>query len=215
MKLSGLKGSINRRRGITVMEALAWFALFASFLMVAYPTLRGLSSEARAVHNNASDIIRVMRAGERWRQDIREAVRPPQITQSSALNLQNPPIVQTIVKEESLGGVTDLDGVTESLQFLSNPKPERIQITYLQIVKSSHTIWYAFREGSVYRKAGRQPDHWEVVLEKNVASSTMASESRGETVVWRWELELKTTREAALTHPLFSFLSVPQKDQSP
>ena len=209
MKLSDLNESINRRRGVTAMETLAWMALFASFLMIAYPTLRGLSSEARAVHNNASDIIRVMRAGERWRQDVREAVRPPQITQSAT------PMEQTIEQEEDSGIVTDLeDTETESIQFLPNPNPERIQITYLKIVKSSKTIWYAFRQGKVYRQDSLSPTHWEAVLGR-VADSSRTSEMRGETIAWRWEVELKTTREAALTHPLFSFLSVPPKDQSP
>ena len=183
MNLSGPRKSIKDQRGITFVELLAYMILFAAFLAFAYRVVHVNASESRAIHNNASDIIRVIKAGERWRQDIREAVSLPQVTQSS----------------------------------LSNPQKaaEKIQVTYLQIVKSSHTIWYAFREGSVYRKDGRQPDHWAVVLEETAASSTMTSERRGQTVAWRWELELKATREAALTRPLFSFISVPRNVQSP
>ena len=183
MKLSGTRKSINRLRGITYVELLAYMILFAAFLAFAYRVVHVNASESRAIHNNASDIIRVTKAGERWRQDIREAVRSPQVTQS----------------------------------FLPNPQTaaEKIQITYLQIVKSSHTIWYAFREGSVYRKDSRQPDHWEVVLEENAAISTMASELRGQTVVWRWELALKTKYQDVLTRPIFSFLAVPRKAQKP
>ncbi len=183
MKLSGTRKSIKGQRGITIIELLAYMILFTAFLAFAYRVVHVNASESRAIHNNASDIIRVTKAGERWRQDIREAVRSPQVTQS----------------------------------FLPNPQTaaEKIQITYLQIVKSSHTIWYAFREGSLYRGNDRQSDHWEVVLEENAASSTMTSELRGQTVVWRWELELKVTREAALTRPLFSFLAVPGKEQKP
>ncbi len=183
MKLSGTRKSINRLRGITYVELLAYMILFAAFLAFAYRVVHVNASESRAIHNNASDIIRVTKAGERWRQDIRESVSLPQVVQSS----------------------------------LSNPQHEavKIQVTALQIVKPSQTIWYAFHEGSVYRRDSRLSDHWGVILEENVASSTMTSEQRGGVVAWRWELELKVTREAALTRPLFSFLAVPGKKQKP
>ena len=183
MKLSESKKSIKNQRGITYIELLAYFALFAAFLTFAYRAVTASSRGVGALQNNAYDIIRVTKAGERWRQDIRESVSLPQVTQSS----------------------------------LSNPQGEaiKIQITALQIVKPSRTIWYAFHEGGVYRKDSRLPDHWEVVLEENVAASAMTSELRGKTAVWRWELELKTTREAALTRPVFSFISVPGKGQKP
>ena len=183
MKLSGTRKSIKGQRGITFVELLAYMILFTAFLTFAYRVVHVNASESRAIHNNASDIIRVTRAGERWRQDIREAVSFPKVIQSSIPDPQN--------------------------------AAEKIQIIYLQIVKSSHVISYAFREGSVYRGDSRQPGHWEVIFEEKAVSSTMASESRGDTSIWRWELELKTTREAALTRPLFSFISVPRNVKSP
>ena len=88
MKLSGTRKSIKGQRGITIIELLAYMILFTAFLAFAYRVVHVNASESRAIHNNASDIIRVTKAGERWRQDIREAVRSPQVTQSSLPNPQ-------------------------------------------------------------------------------------------------------------------------------
>jgi len=183
MNLSGTRKSIKDQRGISFVELLAYMILFAAFLAFTYRVVHVNSSEARAIHNNASDIIRVTRAGERWRQDIREAVSFPKVIKSSIPDPQN--------------------------------AAGKIQIIYLQIVKSSHVISYAFREGSVYRGDSRQPGHWEVIFEEKAVSSTMASESRGDTSIWRWELELKTKYQDVLTRPIFSFLAVPRKGQKP
>ena len=183
MKLSESKNSVKDQRGIMYVELLAYFALFAAFLAFTYRVVNANSRAIVAIQNNAYEIIRVTKAGERWRKDVREAVKSPHVIQTALPNPAEP--------------------------------ADTIQITALQIDKSSGSVWYAFNEGSVYRKDSRQPGHWEVVLEETAASSTMASERRWQTVVWRWELELKTTRQDALTQPIFSFLSVSRKVQSP
>ena len=210
MKLCGLKKSISRQRGITIMEMLAYIILCAGFLTLAYRTVTVSSQEIIALHDNAYDIIRVTKAGERWRQDIREAVSSP-VTQSQELD--SPPRAEQITRED---GVEGFDGnpIPEILPLIPETQTERIQITYLIIEKASKTIWYAFRQGKVYRQDSLLPDNWELIL-KDVATSNMASESRGEAAAWRWELELKTARQDTLTRPLFSFLAVPRKAQKP
>tara|TARA_B100001971_G_C18197556_1_gene542460 strand:+ start:880 stop:1512 length:633 start_codon:yes stop_codon:yes gene_type:complete len=210
MKLCGLKKSISRQRGITIMEMLAYIILCAGFLTLAYRTVTVSSQEIIALHDNAYDIIRVTKAGERWRQDIREAVSSP-VTQSQELD--SPPRAEQITRED---GVEGFDGnpIPEILPLIPETQTERIQITYLIIEKASKTIWYAFRQGKVYRQDSLLPDNWELIL-KDVATSNMASESRGEAAAWRWELELKTARQDTLTRPLFSFLAVSRKGQKP
>ena len=210
MKLCGLKKSISRQRGITIMEMLAYIILCAGFLTLAYRTVTVSSQEIIALHDNAYDIIRVTKAGERWRQDIREAVSSP-VTQSQELD--SPPRAEQITRED---GVEGFDGnpIPEILPLIPETQTERIQITYLIIEKASKTIWYAFRQGKVYRQDSLLPDNWELIL-KDVATSNMASESRGEAAAWRWELELKTARQDTLIRPLFSFLAVPRKAQKP
>jgi len=183
MKLCGLKKSVSSQRGITIIEMLAYVILCAGFLTMAYRTVTVSSRGIMALQNNTFDIIRVTKAGERWRQDIRDAEMTPQVTHSSLPNPEN--------------------------------EAEEVHVTYLQIVNSSHTVWYAFRENTVYRKDSRLPNYWEVVLEENVAASNMTSERRGQTVFWSWELELKTKYQDVLTRPLFSFISVPGKGLAP
>ena len=210
MKLSGTRKFSKGQRGFTVMEMLAYIILFVGLLSFAYRAVTASSRGIGALQNNAYDIIRVTKAGEQWRQDIREAVSSP-VTQSQELD--SPPRAEQITRED---GVEGFDGnpIPEILPLIPEPQTERIQITYLIIEKASKTIWYAFRQGKVYRQDSLLPDNWELIL-KDVATSNMASESRGEAVAWRWELELKTARQDTLTRPLFSFLAVPRKAQKP
>tara|TARA_B100001123_G_C15041489_1_gene919686 strand:- start:140 stop:757 length:618 start_codon:yes stop_codon:yes gene_type:complete len=205
MKLCGFKKSVSSQRGLTIIEMLAYVILCAGFLAMAYRTVTVSSRGIMALQDNAYDIIRVTKAGERWRQDIREAISPP-VEQSQQLD--SPPRVEQMTNDDGI------EGVPETLPLILEAKAEKIQITYLKIEKSEKTIWYAFRQGKVYRKDSLAPESWELVL-KNVAASNMVSESRGEASVWRWEIELKTTRKDILTRPLFSFISVPIKAQKP
>lgn len=48
----------------------------------------------------------------------------------------------------------------------------------------------------------------EMIVQSDVAASTLVKESRGELTVWRWELELKPNGRGASMRPLFSFLAV-------
>ena len=205
MKLCALKKSISNQRGITIIEMLAYVILCAGFLTMAYRTVNVSSQGIMALQDNAYDIIRVTKAGERWRQDIRESVSPP-VGQSQKLD--SPPRIEQITNDDGI------EGVPETLPLIQETNAEKIQITYLKIEKSEKTIWYAFRQGKVYRKDSLAPESWELVL-KDVVASNMVSESRGEVSAWRWEIELKTTRKDVLTRPLFSFISVPIKAQKP
>ncbi len=215
MNLSGRRKSVKGQRGFTVMEMLVYVILFAAFLSFAYRAVTASSRGIGVLQNNTYEIIRVTRAGERWRQDIRDAVSTPEVTQTSELD-QSFSSVEQITSEDGVEGL-GIDGnhtILEELPSIPAPKPKTIQVAIIKIEKASKTIWYIFRQGKVYRKDSLLPDNRELIL-KDVVASTMASESRGETVAWRWELELKTTREDDLTRPLFSFLSVPRKVQRP
>ena len=215
MNLSGICKSFKGQRGFTIMEMLAYVILFAAFLTFAYRVVTASFREIGTLQNNAYDIIRVTKAGERWRQDIRDAVSTPEVTQTSELD-QSFSSVEQITREDGVEGlgIDRNNTIPEELPIIPAPKPKEIQVANIKIVKASKTIWYAFRKGKVYRKDSLAPESWELIL-KDVAASNMASESRGETVAWSWELELQTTRQDVLTRPLFSFLAVPGKGQKP
>jgi hypothetical protein len=75
---------------------------------------------------------------------------------------------------------------------------------------------YAFRHGTVIRRAGAGP--WVIVLER-VKASSMQADPRGSVRAWRWELELQPQTKAAIragrVRPLFSFITVPRAASAP
>ena len=86
MNVSGQNFPVDGRRGVTLIEMLAYIVLFSAFMLVAFDMYFSSKTVARGIQGKASAIIQVMYAGERWRQDIRDATSPPQIIQSSLPN---------------------------------------------------------------------------------------------------------------------------------
>ena len=90
MNMSGRNSPVDGRRGVTLIEVLIYVVLFYTFMMVAADTYMSGKNQARSIQWNATKIVRVMYAGERWRQDIRDAISPPQNIQSSLPNPDDP-----------------------------------------------------------------------------------------------------------------------------
>jgi len=68
-------------------------------------------------------------------------------------------------------------------------------------------VSYRFAEHTLFRRMGNNP--WSPVL-KNVEASTFILETRPNTTVWRWELELQPrAKKLTSLRPLFTFLAVP------
>ena len=90
MNMSARNFPVEGRRGVTLIEVLIYVVLFYTFMMVAADTYISGKNQARSIRWNATKIVRVMYAGERWRQDIRDAISPPQNIQSSLPNPDDP-----------------------------------------------------------------------------------------------------------------------------
>ena len=90
MNVSAQNFPVDDRRGVTLIEVLICVVLLLGFMTVITTTYISGKNQARSMQWNAAKIIRVMYAGERWRQDIRDAVSPPQIIQSSLPNPDDP-----------------------------------------------------------------------------------------------------------------------------
>jgi len=91
MNVSAQKFPADDRRGVTFIEVLVYIVLFSTFMLVAFNAYFSSKNQARSMQWNAIKIIQVMNAGERWRQDIRDAISLPQIIQSSLPNPDDPP----------------------------------------------------------------------------------------------------------------------------
>lgn len=80
-------------RGYTLIEMLVYIAVLAVVLDLSFAAYYRYDLYTRDLRRNADDIVRVMRAGERWRDDIRNAIAPPHITKNGiAIPTQSGPI---------------------------------------------------------------------------------------------------------------------------
>lgn len=67
---------MKRRSGFSLIEVLTYIAVLSVVSIVAYSAYHRFHRGSSDLRRSADDIVRVMRAGERWRQDIRSATGP-------------------------------------------------------------------------------------------------------------------------------------------
>jgi len=63
----------RRQNGMLLMECLVYMALLVVVLGLAYAAYYRCTENSKRLNQNVDDIIRVLQAGERWRDDIRTA----------------------------------------------------------------------------------------------------------------------------------------------
>ncbi|HUK81270.1 MAG TPA: prepilin-type N-terminal cleavage/methylation domain-containing protein [Verrucomicrobiae bacterium] len=71
---------MNSRRGYTLIEVLVYIAVLLVVMDVAYTAYARYDKGSRDLRRNADDIIRALRVGQRWRDDVRAAVGPLRVT---------------------------------------------------------------------------------------------------------------------------------------
>jgi Tfp pilus assembly protein PilE len=71
--------TIHRSRGFTLIECIVYVAAFFVVLGLAMMTYYRVEENSRSLRRNATDILRTVQAGERWREDIRRAIGPIQV----------------------------------------------------------------------------------------------------------------------------------------
>lgn len=67
----------TRCRAATLIECLVYFGVMTTILAVASVAFYRSYDHMRSLRRNADDITRVLHIGEQWRNDVRQAVRPP------------------------------------------------------------------------------------------------------------------------------------------
>jgi hypothetical protein len=68
------------QRGIMLVDCLVYLALWAVVVGLAFAAFYRCLSYSTDLARNADDIARVLKAGERWRKDVREATGPVSLT---------------------------------------------------------------------------------------------------------------------------------------
>lgn len=69
--------------GIMLVECIVYIAVFMVVLSLAFMALHQTWLTSKSLRRNAHDIAAALRAGEQWRSDIRQAIRPIETTGGS------------------------------------------------------------------------------------------------------------------------------------
>lgn len=70
---------MKSERGYSLLECLVYIALLAVVLNLSFSAYYRYDQHTRNLRRNADDITRALRAGERWREDVRTAIAPPHL----------------------------------------------------------------------------------------------------------------------------------------
>jgi Tfp pilus assembly protein PilE len=73
---------MKSHRAYTLIEMLVYIAVLAVVLNLSYAAYYRYDLYTRDLRRNADDIVRTMRAGERWRDDLRNAIAPPHVIEN-------------------------------------------------------------------------------------------------------------------------------------
>ena len=68
---------MKTERGYMLLEMLVYIAVLAVVLDLSFAAYYRYDLYTRDLRRNADDIVRVMRAGESWREDVRKSIAPP------------------------------------------------------------------------------------------------------------------------------------------
>ena len=71
--------TLGSMRGVALVDCLAYMALLAMILTMAFACFYRVMEHSHDLTRNAADIARALNAGERWRVDVRASTRPPRL----------------------------------------------------------------------------------------------------------------------------------------
>jgi hypothetical protein len=71
-------------RGFMLIDCLVYLSLLAVVLALAFAAFYQAFKNTRNLTRNAEDIVRVLKAGEGWREDVRAATAPPRLEETGA-----------------------------------------------------------------------------------------------------------------------------------
>ena len=69
-------------RGYSLIECLVYIAVLAVVLNLSFVAYYRYEQHTRNLRRNADDITRALRAGERWREDVRTAIASPHVMEN-------------------------------------------------------------------------------------------------------------------------------------
>jgi len=92
-------GILQRAHGFSLVELLMYLVLLSAISIMAFTTYHRAASQSYALKQQTRELAAVLRVGERWRQDIREATRPPEWIENDRLPA---PVLRLVLKTETI-----------------------------------------------------------------------------------------------------------------
>ena len=136
--------------GFTLIEALVYMAVLFVIVGMAYTAMYRSMNASAGLRRNANDIESALKAGERWREDVREAVRPPRVENvgHNETILHLPQARGEVSYRFSDNRVSRRSGQSEWFALLENVKVS----TFIADQRSKVTAWRWEVELRPYRK---------------------------------------------------------------
>jgi hypothetical protein len=106
-----------RRRGIMMIEAMVYIALVGVILVLAAAVFDKGMRESAGVQRNVADIERALKAGERWRADVRAATAAIEVSEERMVIPQKN---GSVVYEMGTNQVRRVEGEKRVEVFLAN-----------------------------------------------------------------------------------------------
>jgi len=145
--------SRGRQAGIMLVECLVYVAVWLVIMGLGFGAMYRCRSNARDLRRSSEDISRTLKAGERWREDLRTAVGRPRLVEADG--------EQTLIVPRADGEVNYLfrDGA------VFRQTAEGRQEEFLGQVQESHMVADARQQLQAWR--------WELELKTRVTNSTI------------------------------------------
>jgi Tfp pilus assembly protein PilE len=141
----------GRERGFTLIEVMVYVSMVFLVLGIAYQAMYKSMDASAGLRRNANDIVRAMRTGERWREDVRNATGPIRLekTNDGETVLRVPQNYSEIAYRFTTNCVTRRSGKGEWLPVLDNVKNS----DFIADQRNTVTGWRWEVELQTYRKA--------------------------------------------------------------
>ena len=89
----------RRARAFTLVELMMYVAMVSVLTVMASKAYYRAADQSMALKLQTRQIASVLRAGERWRADVRQAVRPPEWIENARLE---EPVLRLSMKDETI-----------------------------------------------------------------------------------------------------------------
>ena len=98
MKTRAMPSPHRNRRGFLLLDCVMYLALLALILGMTYAAFYRAHENAQNLDRNAAALVRALRAGERWREDVRSATAPPRVREDAGEMLLELPQAAGVVR---------------------------------------------------------------------------------------------------------------------